>query len=194
MFQSQSGRIWVIRHICFSRKFRNAVNSKHNQSTAGDPGIVGIQPLSLISRARSSTKLTDDEIAGVAWLYKYFVTKDINDKTVCIIGFQYEAITGGCLPIGGLMGEHSKDSVCQAEFENSKMLLDYCLTLPVSPSTIHACSEVFNKHLGEEIAYKAFNEIVSCLQSNASQSIIRSCAATRDSTHQKLNCIYESIN
>ncbi len=72
--------------------------SKHNVSTGGSDRTVGSQPLSLMNDSYNNLKPGEDEKAGMVWLYKYYVSKEITSLDECISGYYYEEATGGCLP------------------------------------------------------------------------------------------------
>ena len=77
---------------------------RFNQSTGGHSDTVGMQALSVMNssfrtavNAEGKLQLTPDDVAGIKWLYRYYVEKSI-DICDCPYEYVYEEETGGCRP------------------------------------------------------------------------------------------------
>ena len=77
---------------------------RFNQSTGGHSRTVGKQPLAVMNssfrtavNAEGKLQLTPDDVAGIKWLYRYYVEKSI-DICDCPYEYVYEKETGGCRP------------------------------------------------------------------------------------------------
>ena len=78
--------------------------SRYNVSDGGDPRAVGTQPISVMSSAdlialdpAGKLQLGYDDIAGMKWLYNYYVAKTIRSR-FCPADYRYESSTRGCTP------------------------------------------------------------------------------------------------
>lgn len=72
---------------------------EHNISTDSDSVTRGSQTRSAMSVLDPSLiSLTDDDIAGMAWSYRYYVAGDIAVDE-CPSGYEIEEATGGCLAL-----------------------------------------------------------------------------------------------
>ena len=79
---------------------------RHNVSDGGDAGTVGKQPLSvmnlhylLATDSAGELQLGNDDIAGINWLYDYYVVnKNSRKRDVCPDDYLYEGSTKGCIP------------------------------------------------------------------------------------------------
>ncbi len=78
--------------------------TRHTDSDGGATTTIGSQPLSVMNShlmAVSSTgelQLGADDVAGVNWLYRYYIVGDI-DRDDCPGEYRYEESTKGCVPI-----------------------------------------------------------------------------------------------
>lgn len=79
---------------------------RFNKSTGGDKNTVGMQPLAVMNMHRDygvglssdgKLQLTLDDIAGIKWLYHYYVEKNVVGCD-CPYDYVYEEETGGCRP------------------------------------------------------------------------------------------------
>ena len=84
---------------------------RYNKSDGATQGTIGTQPQSVmenpyswgIDRASGSPLLGLDDKNGVLWLYRYFVTQDIERNECALQDYQYEHTTKGCTPRYGLI-------------------------------------------------------------------------------------------
>lgn len=86
---------------------------RENRSTGGSAHTIAKQPLSIMAAAYAVTPhdansfvIQSDDIAGMAWLYNYFVAETLSESHHCVLGYVYEEESAGCLPKEGLMGGH----------------------------------------------------------------------------------------
>lgn len=76
---------------------------RHNTSDGGDMKTVGNQALSIMSSTKlgldsaGKLRLLNDDIAGINWLYDYYIKKNIS-STDCPDDYKYEEATIGCVP------------------------------------------------------------------------------------------------
>lgn len=78
---------------------------RFNRSTGGDWGTVGMQPLAVMNMSYPGVgissdgrlQLTPDDIAGIKWLYRYYIEKNV-DICDCPYEYVYEEEIGGCRP------------------------------------------------------------------------------------------------
>ncbi len=71
--------------------------SEYNKAIGDNPYRYGRQPTTLMNESYDAPWVGDDEIAGLSWLYRYYIIKDIGINE-CTVGYKYEEETGGCLP------------------------------------------------------------------------------------------------
>lgn len=97
----------------------------HNESEGGNSKTVGRQPLSVMNSSYLlalnedlQLQLGEDDIAGIKWLYKYFITKNI-DVDDCPADYLFENSTKGCRPRYPLIF-----AIKQNDWDTAKVILD----------------------------------------------------------------------
>lgn len=88
-------------YLYMSGRDSSYTTTSANVSTGGASNVVGSQPSASIMAGTATQHIQEDDIAGLIWLYRYFVREDLPSKSTCVAGYQYEQATGGCLPIQG---------------------------------------------------------------------------------------------
>ena len=77
---------------------------RYSRSDGGSRHTAGKQPLSimnsiyLISSSFYQYRLADDDVAGIRWLYRYYIERNLTSIRDCPADFVYERNTKGCSP------------------------------------------------------------------------------------------------
>ena len=97
---------------------------RYSRSDGGSRHTAGKQPLSimnsiyLVSSSFYQYRLADDDVAGIRWLYRYYIERNISAISDCPVDFVYERNTKGCSPRYPLIF-----AVRQGDMETIKNLL-----------------------------------------------------------------------
>lgn len=69
----------------------------YNRSSGQTEGTVGMQVASIMSDSISFETLQPEDLKGVEWLYKYYVTGQIKAHTQCLLGYIFDDASNGCI-------------------------------------------------------------------------------------------------
>ena len=106
---------------------------RYNTSDGGSRGTIGTQPISVmnkhylvaINKHTGELQLGDDDVAGLHWLYAYYVEKSIGKKD-CPADYIYEKSTRGCAPAYPLIfaTKHADLAIVAALLDDKSIAID----------------------------------------------------------------------